>query len=597
MYHAGYARGVRGWPLLPVIALCACNDYELSETKSRPDDELVCNDDDAPPGSNADVDEDCAREPTVGSWSPTVEWQWNQNPVYPGYDDLMATPAVGDVTGDGVPDVVFTSFAGGAYTSAGTVTAIDGATGATHWSVAPGVYSSAGVALGDLDADGLPEVCTAGTSYAVLCLDGAGNVKWQAGAEMSYIGCPAIADIDGDGLAEVILGRQVFNYDGSTRWVGGGGVGYAMSYAVDMDGDKGLEVVAGSTVYDTDGSVLWTSPVGDGMTAVGDFDGDGRADLVVVYGGTISLVRDGALVWSIATPGGGGGPPTVADFDADDQPEVGVAGAYYYSVIETDGSVRWSMPVQDYSSSVTGSSVFDFEGDGASEVVYADEVTLWVYDGASGAVELALDGHASGTLYEYPLIVDVDNDGSSEIVLASNNYTFDGYNGITVIGDASSSWVASRPTWNQFAYHITNINDDLSVPARQEKNWLTWNNFRAGGTPEGPSDWLPNLVPGELAPCVDECTGSVTLWPTVENNGQLSAENVLVELVGDSGVVIATTTVARVEAGEVAAAEPITLTEAEWGTAPIRVRVDGSNIIEECDESDNMSNGGKWPCP
>ncbi len=597
MYHAGYARGVRGLRLLPAITLCACNDYELSETKTRPDDELVCGDDDAPAGENADVDEDCAREPTVGSFGPTVEWQWNQNPVYPGYDDLMATPAVGDVTGDGTPDVVFTSFAGGAYTSAGTITAIDGATGATHWSVAPGVYASAGVALGDLDADGLPEVCTAGTSYAVVCLDGAGNVKWQAGTEMSYVGCPAISDIDGDGLAEVILGRQVFNADGTTRWVGAGGVGYSMSYAVDMDGDKGLEVVAGSTVYDTDGSVLWTSPVGDGMTAVGDFNGDGGADLVVVVGGTISLVRDGALVWSTATPGGGGGPPTVADFDADDEPEIGVAGAYYYSVIETDGSVRWSMPVQDYSSSVTGSSVFDFEGDGASEVVYADEVTLWVYDGSTGAVELALDGHASGTLYEYPLIVDVDNDGSSEIVLASNNYTFDGYNGITVIGDASSSWVASRPTWNQFAYHITNINDDLSVPARQEKNWLSWNNFRAGGTPEGPSDWLANLVPGELDVCVDECGGSLTVWPTVENNGQLSADNVLVELVGDSGVVIASTTVARVEAGEVAVAEPITLTEAEWGAAPIRVRVDGSNIVEECDESDNMSNGGKWPCP
>ncbi len=597
MYHAGYARGVRGLRLLPAITLCACNDYELSETKTRPDDELVCGDDDAPAGENADVDEDCAREPTVGSFGPTVEWQWNQNPVYPGYDDLMATPAVGDVTGDGTPDVVFTSFAGGAYTSAGTITAIDGATGATHWSVAPGVYASAGVALGDLDADGLPEVCTAGTSYAVVCLDGAGTVKWQAGTEMSYVGCPAISDIDGDGLAEVILGRQVFNADGTTRWVGAGGVGYSMSYAVDMDGDKGLEVVAGSTVYDTDGSVLWTSPVGDGMTAVGDFNGDGGADLVVVVGGTISLVRDGALVWSTATPGGGGGPPTVADFDADDEPEIGVAGAYYYSVIETDGSVRWSMPVQDYSSSVTGSSVFDFEGDGASEVVYADEVTLWVYDGSTGAVELALDGHASGTLYEYPLIVDVDNDGSSEIVLASNNYTFDGYNGITVIGDASSSWVASRPTWNQFAYHITNINDDLSVPARQEKNWLSWNNFRAGGTPEGPSDWLANLVPGELDVCVDECGGSVTVWPTVENNGQLSADNVLVELVGDSGVVIASTTVARVEAGEVAVAEPITLTEAEWGAAPIRVRVDGSNIVEECDESDNMSNGGKWPCP
>ena len=603
MYHAGYARGVRH---LPLAVLLACNDYELAPSKERPDGELSCTDDDAPAVTAVAIDDTCARDPVVGAFNPVVEWQWAENPVYPGYDDLMATPAVGNLTdddGDGivdahdVPDVVFTSFAGGAYTSAGTITAISGTDGTTHWSVAPGVYSSAGVALGDLDGDGVPEVCTAGTGAAVVCLDNLGNVKWQAGNEMSYVGSPALADLDGDGLAEVILGRQVFNHDGTTRWVGQGGVGYSMSYAVDIDGDDGLEVVAGNTVYDTNGAVLWTAPTGDGMTAVGDFDGDGRADVVVVYGGVVSLVRDAGVVWSTAVPGGGGGPPTVADFDDDGAPEIGIAGAYYYSVIETDGSVRWSMPVQDYSSSVTGSSVFDFEGDGASEVVYADEVTLWVYDGATGAVELALDGHASGTLYEYPLIVDVDNDGSSEIVLASNNYTFSGYNGITVIGDAASSWVASRPTWNQFAYHITNIDDDLSIPVSQEKNWLSWNNFRAGGTLEGPSDWLPNLVPGDVGVCLDECGGDVMVWPTVANAGQVAAERVLLELIGDSGVVIASVTVDRVEPGAVAYGDAVVLTEREWGAAPIRVRVDGADAVEECDEDDNMGNVGKWPCP
>src|SRR5205085_11574491 len=105
--------------------------------------------------------------------------------------------------------------------------------------------------------------------------------------------------------------------------------------------------------------------------------------------------------------------------------------------------------VQDYSSAVTGSSVFDFEGDGAAEVVYADEQTLWVYDGGSGAVELALDSHSSGTLMEYPLIVDVDHDGAAEIVVASNDYAFAGSHGITAIGDARGTWAPGRPIWNQ----------------------------------------------------------------------------------------------------------------------------------------------------
>ena len=66
---------------------------------------------------------------------------------------------------------------------------------------------------------------------------------------------------------------------------------------------------------------------------------------------------------------------------------------------------------------MTGSSVFDFEGDGAAEVVYADEETLWILDGATGQVELAWDEHDSGTRFEYPTIVDIDKDGSAEILL------------------------------------------------------------------------------------------------------------------------------------------------------------------------------------
>ena len=121
------------------------------------------------------------------------------------------------------------------------------------------------------------------------------------------------------------------------------------------------------------------------------------------------------------------------------------------------------MPTQDGSSQRTGSSVFDFEGDGKSEVVYADELTLWVFDGATGEVRMAWEEHASWTLFEYPVIVDVDADGASEIVLMSNDGQTAGWQGITVIGDLTGSWAPTTPTWNQHGYHITNVEDDLSI--------------------------------------------------------------------------------------------------------------------------------------
>jgi hypothetical protein len=93
-------------------------------------------------------------------------------------------------------------------------------------------------------------------------------------------------------------------------------------------------------------------------------------------------------------------------------------------VFEADGAVLWQKATQDASSQSTGSSVYDFEGDGAADVVYNDEVRLRVYAGHNGTEKLNILGHGSGTMFEYPLVVDVDNDGQAEIVVVNNNYAY-----------------------------------------------------------------------------------------------------------------------------------------------------------------------------
>jgi hypothetical protein len=47
--------------------------------------------------------------------------------------------------------------------------------------------------------------------------------------------------------------------------------------------------------------------------------------------------------------------------------------------------------------------------------VYGDQSQLWVYDGKSGALEF-MAARSSGTIIEYPVVADVDNDGSADIV-------------------------------------------------------------------------------------------------------------------------------------------------------------------------------------
>lgn len=570
-------------------------------------------------------DPTCRVDPPTGGFAPVVEWQWNNNDLVSGYVDIMSTPAVANLTdddGDGdidqhdIPDVVFTSFAGGGYTLAGTLTAVSGDGSGTIWSLyQPGgydVHASAGVAIGDLDADGSPEVCTSGVSIAVICVGADGVFRWAAGTEAYGYGAPAIGDLSGDGRAEVIHGRTWFNAEGTVLASGTAGHGYFFSFPADVDQDGRMEIVAGNTVYRGDGSVLMSDGTPDGWSAIADFDLDGSPEIVHVYPPNVTVTGlDGVVRFTAVVPNGGGGPPTVADFDGDGAPEIGVAGAYEYVVFDTDGAVLWSQPVQDFSSSVTGSSVFDFEGDGAADVVYADEVTLWVYDGATGAVKLQEEGHASGTLYEYPLIVDVDNDGATEIVLASNSYAYSGWSGITVIGDQNNSWRPSRPVWNQYAYAISNVEDDGSIPTTPEPSWTRWNSFRAGGTLDGLSYQLADLVAGTPVMCeepdgeLDEadededgedgatCANLITLAIPIENRGLADAPNVSVRLIGEDGAVIGNDTLS-IAAGQGDWAGPWTVTDDQWGRTAT-VEIDPEGAVEECDES-NVFALGTWWC-
>ena len=88
--------------------------------------------------------------------------------------------------------------------------------------------------------------------------------------------------------------------------------------------------------------VVWDEPsLADGFVAVADFFGDEVPDVVVVHAGSVSIRRgtDGTVLFGpIAMPGGGrGGPPTIADFDGDTRPEIGVAGGAAYAVFDPDG--------------------------------------------------------------------------------------------------------------------------------------------------------------------------------------------------------------------------------------------------------------------
>jgi MYXO-CTERM domain-containing protein len=314
----------------------------------------------------------------------------------------------------------------------------------------------------------------------------------------------------GDGQAEIVIGRQVLDAAGNLLWSGAGDRGNQgstgpLSILSDIDLDGTPEIIAGRTIYNgAAGGIERMGGIGDGYNAVADFIGDQRAEVVLVSNGQVQLLdANMAVIWSASIPGGGaGGPPTVADFDNDGQVEIGVAGAGQYVVFETNGAVKWTRAIQDFSSNRTGSSVFDFEGDGAAEVVYSDERSFFILDGATGAVRFQTP-LSSCTWQEYPLVADVDGDGAAEIIAVGNtNCGYGVQSGIYVFGDSDDAWVNTRPLWNQHSYHVTNINLDGSIPVDEAENWLTagLNNFRLNeyAPGEDPTEMAEPAAPGLL---------------------------------------------------------------------------------------------------
>src|SRR5262245_19260400 len=183
-----------------------------------------------------------------------------------------ARVALGDVNADGTPDIVVATGPG----TAPVVKIIDGVDGselAQFLAYDPGFQGGVFVAVGDVNGDGFADVVTgAGES-------GSPHVKVFSGADLSelYSFFPyspvftggvrvAAGDIDGDGLADIITAP-----------------GPGAAPLIKAFSGSGLVTLASFFAY--------TPQFTDGVfVAAGDVDGDGAADIITAGGASRSAV-------------------------------------------------------------------------------------------------------------------------------------------------------------------------------------------------------------------------------------------------------------------------------------------------------------------
>lgn len=437
---------------------------------------------------------------------------------------VNSTPSVADLTGDGYPDVLVSM--GGIVEPQqwhGGVIALNGLDGTELWTFdtqdwlyhtadgwLDGVFSTP--AIGDVNADGHPEIAFGAWDQCIYLLDASGNPLWgnlPGILPQTYCGghgfynedhvwsSPALADITGDGRLEIIIGADVS--PGNVWGDPGGGYLY---------------------ILDADGNTLareWMDQVIFSSAAVGDLDNDGQLEVAVGTGtywankgyyvsafdyepGASGVTDRLVLRWRQGTVGRVFASPALADLNGDGSLDVtitspvgdyGADGSFLYGWRGSDGSPLFQRRICNFmgQSQNTHSSptVADIDGDTRPEILLSHgwEVAIFNHDGTyytdysnpqwpggpahpgcvrDHAPTTELTYWANYSLYGSPAVADLDGDGDTEVVIGGHNPDNPAQGMVFVWTNHATLTSSPWSTWRHDEYHTGNAIFELIPP-------------------------------------------------------------------------------------------------------------------------------------
>lgn len=442
------------------------------------------------------------------------------------YGQPTGIPAIMDLNGDGIPEIMLFDHGAGH----GVLRAVHGDTGEVYFNtdVRWNHYNSPGLAVADIDLDGSLETIAVryeiDRNYSQIGLklsafDHKGRPKWVSeplptrykydgkyyqDGNMQYSSI-TIADIDQDGIPEILvgisqggkrIGYDVWDNQGNKIdhvWVADTRAAASPQShveVIDLDLDGDMEIIVGCAAWSHDGQLLWhrserglTNGESNNYPLSANLDDDPYPELVRQVGvntdspGLIAAWNhDGTTLWVSEKIGNinNFGMLSIADVDSDGYADVIAPGSVgdgkFYVLDGRDGTIKWSKQVN---LGYGGAAVMDMDGDGFNEVVYMDEGrVIQVWDGRDGTDKLSYPtGEAGRSLQRnLPIFADVDGDGHAELIMlgayALHPDLFKVYESI------NDDWPPMRAVWNQSSYHVTNINDDGTVPQFERPHWL-----------------------------------------------------------------------------------------------------------------------------
>jgi len=332
------------------------------------------------------------------------------------------TVAIGDIDGDGKPDLVITNY------SSNNVSVLLNTGSSGNISFAAKADFITGlhpyyVVIGDIDGDGKPDLSIANindNSVSVLrntstlgVISFASKVDFTTGTNPNSI---SIGDIDGDGKPDLAVANEnsssvsvllntsspgTINFATKVDFITTGPVIYSVSLG-DIDGDGKPDMAVANTTSNSVSVFLNTSTVGSISFAakidfttgtspesisIGDIDGDGKPDLIVANDDSysVSVFRNTSTVGAISlaakvdfTTGTHPYAVSIGDIDGDGKPDLTTAnyGSNSVSVLRntsTTGAISFATKVDLTTGSTPyGVCVGDLDADGKPDIAVAN---------------------------------------------------------------------------------------------------------------------------------------------------------------------------------------------------------------------------------